>query len=364
MHMAPFAPAAEWDSMIPQSFIQDLLARVDIVEVIERYCRSRRAARTISPAALPRRKIRLLLGQPHQAVLSLLRLRRPRQRDQLPDGIQRASASSTRSRSWPARWAWKSPQDDFTPTQPRPRPVADRTHGPGGALLQRTIKRSPAAIDYLKQRGLTGEIAARYGLGYAPEGWQACRPPSPTTAPPVCSNAGWSSKRRRPPLRPLSRPHHVPDPGPARQRDRLRRARARARANLGTSTRPKPRSSRRARTLRPRPGPPGGPRPGMRLVVEGYMDVVGLAPVRRRQRGRNPGTAATPTTSRSCCASPTGSCSASTATPPAAAPPGAPSEVSLNTWPTTRPSASCSCPKSTTRTASSAPWGLTPSAPP
>src|SRR4029079_3466699 len=27
-------------------------------------------------------------------------------------------------------------------------------------------------IDYLKGRGLSGEIAARYGLGYAPEGWQ------------------------------------------------------------------------------------------------------------------------------------------------------------------------------------------------
>ncbi len=35
------------------------------------------------------------------------------------------------------------------------------------------LKRSTRAIDYLKGRGLTGEIAAHYGLGYAPEGWQA-----------------------------------------------------------------------------------------------------------------------------------------------------------------------------------------------
>src|SRR6266850_1957516 len=34
------------------------------------------------------------------------------------------------------------------------------------------LKKSPVAIDYLKKRGLSGEIAARYGLGYAPEGWQ------------------------------------------------------------------------------------------------------------------------------------------------------------------------------------------------
>jgi DNA primase len=34
------------------------------------------------------------------------------------------------------------------------------------------LKRSEAAIRYLKGRGLTGEIAARFGLGYAPDGWQ------------------------------------------------------------------------------------------------------------------------------------------------------------------------------------------------
>jgi DNA primase len=34
------------------------------------------------------------------------------------------------------------------------------------------LKASPVAIDYLKGRGLTGEIAARYGLGYAPDEWQ------------------------------------------------------------------------------------------------------------------------------------------------------------------------------------------------
>jgi DNA primase len=35
------------------------------------------------------------------------------------------------------------------------------------------LKTTPRAVDYLKGRGLTGEIAARFGLGYAPEGWHA-----------------------------------------------------------------------------------------------------------------------------------------------------------------------------------------------
>jgi DNA primase len=38
---------------------------------------------------------------------------------------------------------------------------------------RRQLKASPRAISYLKGRGLTGEIAARFGLGYAPEGWHA-----------------------------------------------------------------------------------------------------------------------------------------------------------------------------------------------
>ena len=34
------------------------------------------------------------------------------------------------------------------------------------------LKLSAPAIDYLKRRGLSGEIALRFGIGYAPEGWQ------------------------------------------------------------------------------------------------------------------------------------------------------------------------------------------------
>lgn len=34
------------------------------------------------------------------------------------------------------------------------------------------LKTAPRAIEYLKGRGLSGQIAARYGIGYAPAGWQ------------------------------------------------------------------------------------------------------------------------------------------------------------------------------------------------
>ena len=37
------------------------------------------------------------------------------------------------------------------------------------------LKDSPTAIDYLKRRGITGQTAARFALGYAPDAWQPLR---------------------------------------------------------------------------------------------------------------------------------------------------------------------------------------------
>jgi DNA primase len=41
------------------------------------------------------------------------------------------------------------------------------------AHYRKQLKASPRAIDYLKGRGLSGEIAARFGLGHAPDGWRS-----------------------------------------------------------------------------------------------------------------------------------------------------------------------------------------------
>ncbi len=39
-------------------------------------------------------------------------------------------------------------------------------------LFQAQLKKSERAVDYLKQRGLTGEIAKKFKIGYAPDGWK------------------------------------------------------------------------------------------------------------------------------------------------------------------------------------------------
>ncbi|MFN2300430.1 MAG: DNA primase [Gammaproteobacteria bacterium] len=40
-------------------------------------------------------------------------------------------------------------------------------------FYRQQLKATPDAVEYLKQRGLTGEIAAEFGIGWAPGGWDA-----------------------------------------------------------------------------------------------------------------------------------------------------------------------------------------------
>ena len=44
-------------------------------------------------------------------------------------------------------------------------------------FYQKQLRESPKAINYLKSRGLTGEIAKEFSIGYAPEGWQNLKIP-------------------------------------------------------------------------------------------------------------------------------------------------------------------------------------------
>src|SRR5258708_10103788 len=52
------------------------------------------------------------------------------------------------------------------------------------------LKAAPRAIEYLKGRGLTGKIAARFGIGYAPDGWQNLESVFPSYADKSLKEAG------------------------------------------------------------------------------------------------------------------------------------------------------------------------------
>jgi DNA primase len=51
----------------------------------------------------------------------------------------------------------------------------------GRGLPRKHLKGSPRAVAYLKGRGLSGQIAKRFGLGYAPEGWRSLASVFPAT---------------------------------------------------------------------------------------------------------------------------------------------------------------------------------------
>src|SRR5689334_15893381 len=52
------------------------------------------------------------------------------------------------------------------------------------------LRQAPQAIAYLKGRGLTGEIAARFALGYSPSGWDSLKAVFPDYENPVLVEAG------------------------------------------------------------------------------------------------------------------------------------------------------------------------------
>jgi DNA primase len=58
------------------------------------------------------------------------------------------------------------------------------------AYFRQQLKGHPQAIDYLKCRGLSGEIAQRFGLGYAPPGWRSLASVFPRYDEPLLADAG------------------------------------------------------------------------------------------------------------------------------------------------------------------------------
>ena len=55
---------------------------------------------------------------------------------------------------------------------------------------KRQLKASPRAVQYLKNRGLTGEVAARFALGYSHDGWRGLASAFPEYDDPLLVESG------------------------------------------------------------------------------------------------------------------------------------------------------------------------------
>ncbi len=160
--------------MIPKSFIQDLLNRLDIVDVIERYVPLKKAGANYvaccpfhnekSPSFTVSQSKQFYhcfgCGAHGTAIGFVMEhggLGFVDAVDELARGI---GVTVPRETPAPGQVQHKIAPDLYEVMQSATRYYRDQ------------LKQSPRAIEYLKRRGLSGEIAVRFGIGYAPEGWQ------------------------------------------------------------------------------------------------------------------------------------------------------------------------------------------------
>jgi DNA primase len=161
--------------MIPQSFIQDLLTRVDIVDVVESAVQLKRAGanysaccpfhteKTPSFTVSPSKQFYHCFGcGAHGTAISFM---------MEYHGMGFIDAVKDLA----SRVGMTVPEPDPAFRRPAEQPAGpDLTDllAKAARFFKEQLKRSEPAIRYLKGRGVTGEIAARFGLGYAPDGWQ------------------------------------------------------------------------------------------------------------------------------------------------------------------------------------------------
>lgn len=168
--------------MIPESFIQELLARTDIVEIIDRVVPLKKAGANYA-ACCPFHKEKspsFTVSQSKQfyhcfgcgAHGTAIGFLMEHQGLSFPDAIEDLARHC----------GLTVPQEDND--RAFRKPAIGSEEGPSlldvmlkaHKFYRDELKKSPRAINYLKGRGLTGEIAARFGIGYAPDGWQNLRP--------------------------------------------------------------------------------------------------------------------------------------------------------------------------------------------
>ncbi len=213
------------------------------------------------------------------------------------------------------------------------------------------LKGHRPAVDYLKRRGLSGEIAQRFGLGYAPAGWRSLASAFSRYDDPLLVDAGMvivqgedgDAEQKRYdrfrdrimfPIRSVKgEVHRIRRAGARRRRAQIPELAGDAAVRQGPRTLRLVRSAQRHAQRRLCAG-------RRRLHGRGGAGPDGLRQRRghagHRLHGRTP--------AASCSASPTRWCSASTATRPGSGPRPARSKPRCRTRPTCARCASCSCP--------------------
>jgi DNA primase len=161
--------------MIPPDFIQALLQRVDIVDVIDTRvplkksgsnfaaCCPFHSEKTPSFTVSPSKQFYHCFGcGAHGTAISFLM-----EHEGLPfiDAVKELAQKV--GLTVPESASFSAPAKDW-----REGLGISATLVEAARYYREQLKQSPQAIAYLKKRGLSGQIAARFAIGYAPDGWQ------------------------------------------------------------------------------------------------------------------------------------------------------------------------------------------------
>jgi DNA primase len=181
--------------VIPHSFLQDLLNRIDIVDVVGKYVQLKKGGANFiglcpfhnekSPSftVSPSKQFYHCFGcGAHGTAIGFLMEHAGLAFPEAVGELAQSVGLTVPQEPSPGRGVSMGGAGGMGGAEHEAPPMG-ATHGKAVAALsdvmqiacdyyRTALRGSPEAIRYLKKRGLTGEIAARFGLGFAPGGWQ------------------------------------------------------------------------------------------------------------------------------------------------------------------------------------------------
>jgi DNA primase len=158
--------------VIPESFIQELLHRIDVVDLIDAYVPLRKAGanyaaccpfhseKTPSFTVSPAKQFYHCFGcGAHGTAIGFL---------MEYSGLGFVEAVKELA----AKAGMQVPEDDAKPRDTAGLLALTEVMACAAKYYYEQLKRSEKAVAYLRRRGVSGEIAKKFGIGYAPDGWQ------------------------------------------------------------------------------------------------------------------------------------------------------------------------------------------------
>jgi len=183
--------------VIPSSFIQDLLARTDVADIVGRHVTLKKAGINYkglcpfhgekSPSFIvsPSRQTYHCFGcGVHGNAIGFLM-------EHAGLGFIDAVKELAQIQGMQLPEVEANPQDIAKAKAEKDhKEILNEVLEQAGKHWRQQLKQSPRAIDYLKGRGLSGTIAARFGMGYAPDGWRGLASVFPSYDDPLLEESG------------------------------------------------------------------------------------------------------------------------------------------------------------------------------